>query len=64
MDDLPAGRQDGVDRGVLLANLESMLAYNHENGKQNANQISLFGGATEIASPGFKMQEGKEGQGR
>jgi len=44
------------DRGILLANQEAMVAYNHENGKQNENQISLFGGATEIASPGFKLQ--------
>ena len=45
------------DRGVLLSNLEGMLEYNHENIKQNENQISLFRGATEISSPEFKMRE-------
>ncbi len=48
---------DWNDRGVLLANEEAMLAYNHENGKQNENQVSLFGGATAISAPEFKMQE-------
>ncbi|MBI5139661.1 DNA polymerase III subunit alpha [Candidatus Nomurabacteria bacterium] len=44
------------DRGVLLANLEGMLLYNHEGGKQNQNQISLFGGETKIKAPEFKME--------
>jgi DNA polymerase-3 subunit alpha len=44
------------DRGVLLANMESMLEYNHENGKQNQNQTSLFGGMTNIKSPEFKLK--------
>ena len=44
-----------VDRGVMLANLEAMLAYNHEGSKQNQNQVSLFGGLKEQA-PEFKMQ--------
>jgi DNA polymerase-3 subunit alpha len=57
MDDLPTGREDGSDRGILLANVENMLAYNHEKNKQNQNQISLFGGSTSIASPGFKLQD-------
>jgi DNA polymerase-3 subunit alpha len=48
------------DRGVLLANLEAMLEYNHENGKQNENQVSLFGGATEISAPEFKLQKATE----
>ncbi|MBI3888671.1 DNA polymerase III subunit alpha [Candidatus Nomurabacteria bacterium] len=47
---------DWGDRGVFLVNLESMLAYNHEGNKQNENQVSLFGGATEIKAPEFKMQ--------
>ncbi|MFZ2149709.1 MAG: DNA polymerase III subunit alpha [Minisyncoccia bacterium] len=46
------------DRGVLLANLEAMLAYNHEGSKQNANQTSLFGGTSSIKTPEFKMQSG------
>jgi len=45
------------DRGVFLANLESMLAYNHEGNKQNENQVSLFGGAMEVKAPEFKMQD-------
>jgi DNA polymerase-3 subunit alpha len=47
------------DRGVLLANMEAMLEYNHEGSKQNENQISLFGGASLTASPEFKMQDGE-----
>jgi DNA polymerase-3 subunit alpha len=47
---------DWEDRGVLLANLEAMLQYNHENSKQNENQISLFGGVTSIKAPEFKLQ--------
>jgi DNA polymerase-3 subunit alpha len=50
---------DWSDRGVLLGNLETMLEYNHENGKQNENQVSLFGGATEIKAPEFKLQDAK-----
>ena len=46
------------DRGVLLSNEAAMLEYNHENGKQNANQTSLFGGVSAIALPEFKMQNG------
>ncbi len=60
MDDLPAGRQDGSDRGILLANLEAMLEYNHENGKQNENQVSLFGGTNKISAPEFKLQTAPE----
>jgi len=56
MDDLPAGGQAGADRGILLANLESMLTYNHEGNKQNENQVSLFGGITKIEAPEFKLQ--------
>lgn len=51
---------DWADRGVLLSNLEAMLAYNHENNKQNQNQISLFGGNTEIKTPEFKLQESEK----
>jgi len=51
---------DWTDRGVLLANLEAMLEYNHENSKQNENQVSLFGGTSEIKAPEFKMQNAKE----
>ena len=45
-----------ADRGVLLANLETMLEYNHETNRQNENQISLFGGASAIKAPEFKLQ--------
>lgn len=44
------------DRGLFLANLESMLEYNHQNSKQDKNQVSLFGGKTAIKMPEFKMQ--------
>ncbi len=49
-----------TDRGILLSNLEAMLLYNHENNKQNENQISLFGGSTEVKAPEFKLQIAKE----
>ena len=45
-----------ADRGVLLSNLEAMLAYNHEGSKQDKNQISLFGGAMKIKAPEFKLE--------
>ncbi len=47
------------DRGVLLSNLEDMLLYNKEKGKQANNQVSLFGGMKEETST-FKIQNGKE----
>jgi len=47
-----------ADRGLMLANLEAMLLYNHETNKQNENQISLFGGTAEIKAPEFKLQNG------
>ena len=48
------------DRGIMLGNLEAMLAYNHELNKQDKNQVSLFGGATKISAPEFKLQSGTE----
>ena len=49
-----------ADRGVLLANLEAMLEYNHEATQQNENQVSLFGGANTIKAPEFKLQKAME----
>jgi DNA polymerase-3 subunit alpha len=46
-----------ADRGVLLANLETMLEYNHQTNEQNKNQISLFGGSSTIKAPEFQMQD-------
>ena len=48
------------DRGIMLGNLEGMLAYNHELNKQDKNQVSLFGGSTKISAPEFKLQSGTE----
>ena len=48
------------DRGVLLANMEAMLEYNHENGKQNGAQTSLWGGATNVQAPEFRLQPGTD----
>lgn len=54
---IKSGSMDAfADRGVLLANLEGMLLYNKESSKQPQNQISLFGGASEIKAPEFKLQ--------
>lgn len=50
---------DWEDRGILLANEEAMLGYNHENSKQNENQVSLFGGTTLTKAPEFKLQPAK-----
>lgn len=44
------------DRGVLLHNLEDMLAYNREANKQNENQASLFGELKSTA-PEFKLKD-------
>ncbi|MEI8270251.1 MAG: DNA polymerase III subunit alpha, partial [bacterium] len=49
-----------ADRGVLLSNLEDMLTYNKELGKQDQNQISLFGGMTETEAPSYKLKAGTE----
>ena len=43
------------DRGILLANLEDMLAYHRETSTQNANQVSLFGGLKQTVSS-FKLK--------
>jgi DNA polymerase-3 subunit alpha len=48
------------DRGVLLANLQGMLEYNHETNTQNENQISLFGGGAGIEAPELKLQSANE----
>jgi DNA polymerase III subunit alpha len=51
-----------AERGVMLANLEDMLAYNHESSKQNENQVSLFGGGdnANVKAPEFKFKGGEE----
>ncbi|MDR3558274.1 MAG: OB-fold nucleic acid binding domain-containing protein, partial [Candidatus Pacebacteria bacterium] len=46
----------GHDRGVLLANIENLLAYNKENEKQSSDQDSLFGGMADTSSlPTLKL---------
>ncbi|HEV7702574.1 MAG TPA: DNA polymerase III subunit alpha, partial [Candidatus Paceibacterota bacterium] len=53
---------DWGDRGVFLANMDGMLEYNHQNSKQNENQISLFGdlkNKTGIEPPSFRLQPGE-----
>ncbi|MEI6580696.1 MAG: DNA polymerase III subunit alpha [bacterium] len=47
------------DRGILLSNLEDMLAYNKEAGKQAQNQVSLFGGMPETQGTSFKLKSGE-----
>ena len=47
------------DRGVLLANLEDMLAYHKETSTQNANQVSLFGGLKQSALS-YKLKDGTD----
>jgi DNA polymerase-3 subunit alpha len=46
----------GQDRGVLLANMDNLLAYNKENEKKSDDQDSLFGGMTDTSSlPTLKL---------
>ena len=55
---IKSGSMDAFgDRGVLLANLEDMLLYNHESSKQNENQISLFGDLPHTLIPSYKLKD-------
>jgi DNA polymerase-3 subunit alpha len=57
---IKAGALDrfGIDRGVLLGNLETLLAHNKEKGKQADNQDSLFGLMSDTSSiPTLKLAE-------
>ncbi len=55
---IKSGSMDELgERGQLLANVEDMLIYNKEGNKNNANQISLFGGDSEIKMPEFKLRD-------
>lgn len=51
---------DFGDRGVMLGNIEAMLAYNKELNKAPSNQVSLFGGSSAVALPEFKLTGGTE----
>lgn len=54
---IKSGAMDELgDRGTLYGNIESMLEYNKEAKKMNAQQDSLFGGM-DIGTAGFKMKE-------
>ncbi|MES2315517.1 MAG: DNA polymerase III subunit alpha [Patescibacteria group bacterium] len=44
-----------AERGLLLANTEDMLAYNHAGGSLSKNQTSLFGAST-VKAPEFKFK--------
>jgi len=57
---IKAGALDcfGEDRGVMLANIELLLAYNKESEKRDMNQDSLFGMMTDATTvPTLKMNE-------
>lgn len=48
----------GYDRGVLLGNIETLLAFNKEHGGKAENQDSLFGLMADTSSvPGLKLAE-------
>lgn len=48
----------GIDRGILMGNVETLLAYNKEKEKRPENQDSLFGGMTDSSSlPALKLAE-------
>jgi DNA polymerase III subunit alpha len=57
---IKAGAMDsfGIDRGVLLGNIENLLAYNKEKDKHPDNQDSLFGLMTDTSTiPGLKLEK-------
>jgi DNA polymerase-3 subunit alpha len=57
---IKAGALDcfGIDRGILLGNIDLMLEYNKEGQKHNSDQNSLFGSMTDNSSiPGLKLIE-------
>lgn len=57
---IKAGAMDrfGIDRGVLLGNLETLLAHNKEKLKQADNQDSLFGLMSDTSSvPTLKLAD-------
>lgn len=49
---IKAGALDsfGIDRGALIGNCETLLAYNKEKGRQSENQDSLFGQMADTSS--------------
>ncbi len=48
----------GIDRGILMGNVETILAYNKEKDKNTENQESLFGLMTDTSSiPQLKLAE-------
>ncbi len=49
-----------AERGTLLFNLENMLEYNKESGKQSADQGSLFGGISADTLPSFKLKPAED----
>jgi len=58
---IKSGSMDDIgERGILLANMEEMLGYNKEAGKQAQNQVSLFGGMAEVKAPEFKLKNAEE----
>ncbi|MBU6370927.1 MAG: DNA polymerase III subunit alpha [Patescibacteria group bacterium] len=48
-----------ADRGVMLANLETMLEYNKESAKQNGNQDSLFGVFAGVGGEGLRLADAR-----
>ncbi len=57
---IKAGALDsfGIDRGILLGNIETLLEYNKEQEKQSDDQSSLFGLMTDKSSlPVLKLAE-------
>ncbi len=57
---IKAGALDsfGHDRGLLLGNIETLLAYNKEKGKQADNQDSLWGLMSDSSTlPSLKLEE-------
>jgi DNA polymerase-3 subunit alpha len=48
----------GIDRGILLGNVETLLSYNKEKGKQADNQDSLFGLMADTSTiPELRLEE-------
>jgi len=48
----------GIDRGIMLANIEILLEYNKDSGAVSKDQNSLFGGMTDNSSvPQLRLNE-------
>jgi len=56
---IKSGSMDAFgDRGILVANMETILEYNKEANKVHENQSSLFGGMPEVGAATISLKQG------